>query len=72
MSKYAIISASSLGQYDFSYLGNIRKSLDETLAVVEWDGPDPVWVSELSASVLTQDQTQNIMRTSVWSLTSSS
>ena len=66
MSKYAIISSSDLSSYDFSYLGSVRKSLDEILAVVEWEGLDPQWVVNLSASVLTQEEAQTIMSTAAW------
>ena len=68
MSKYAIISSSDLSSYDFSYLGNVRKSLDETLAVVEWESSDPQWVVDLSASVLTQEEAQATMSTAAWTV----
>ena len=66
MSKYAIISSSHLSSYDFAYLGDIRKSLDGALAVVEWEGADPQWVVDLSASSITQEEASSVMSTEEW------
>ena len=71
--KYLIFNMSEIGTINFSSVletsvDTIRKSVDETLTFVKWDGSTPSFVSSLSTSQgpYTHTEILSVLSTETW------
>ena len=61
--KYLIIPVSEVSKVDFSQVcetseATLRKSVDETKTFIKWDGDDPSFISSLSNTEGTYNQSE--------------
>ena len=61
--KYLIIPVSEVSKVDFSQIcetseATLRKSVDETKTFIKWDGDDPSFISSLSNTEGTYNQSE--------------
>ena len=71
--KYLIFNMSEIGTINFDHVletsaDTIRKSVDETLTFVKWDGITPSFVSSLSTTQgpYTHTQILSVLSTETW------
>ena len=71
--KYLIFNMSEIGTINFSSVletsvDTIRKSVDETLTFVKWDGSTPSFVSSLSTTQgpYTHTEILSVLSTETW------
>jgi len=71
--KYLIFNMSEIGTINFSSVletsvDTVRKSIDETLTFVKWDGSTPSFVSSLSTTQgpYTHTEILSVLSTETW------
>lgn len=71
--KYVIFNVSELDKIDFTQVhetsvDTVRKSVDETLTFVKWEGDTPSCVETLTTKgeILTHDEILTILNTPEW------